>query len=204
MQPPSSSGHPPRWVPLPQAVELLGTTDTTLRRWIREGRVQAEAQPRAPGDSRIVYRVLVADPPPSTADPESDHPPLSTTDPPSPTDMIRAAVEPLEKRLVIADSQIAAQAETIRAQAETIGRLQSDAIHLSARTIELQAERDSVRAELEALRVTQSPKASNLATETPDPTPEQPIEPDPFPAPLPPTSNEVPWWRRWLGVVYGW
>ena len=157
--------------------------------------MQAEAQPRATGDTRIVYRVLVADPPPSATAPESDHPPPSATDPPSPTDLIRAAVEPLEKRLTVADSQIAAQGETIRVQAETIGRLQSDVIHLSARAIELQAERDAARAEFETLRASQSPSASNLTASVPGPAPEATQAPEPFRSPAP--APTLSWWRRW-------
>ncbi len=123
-----------RWVPLPEAVRLLRTTESTLRRWIREGKVQAEAQPRAPRGARIVYRVLVTyvpeDPAPSAADSESEQPPAAA-------ELISAAIAPyvdLNERLRAAHA----------GQAERIAELERDNSRLSA-------ERDAARAEVEEL-----------------------------------------------------
>jgi hypothetical protein len=59
----------------------------------------------------------------------------------------------------------------------------------------LEIERDAAHAELEA--------ASILAAEPPEPSSEPQSALDPFPAPLQPTPNGLPWWRRWLAAVYG-
>lgn len=114
--PPPSAG---RWVSFAEAQRILGLSETTLRRMIRQGRVTAEAQPRAEGDTRIIYRVLVTDPPsdpPSAAVSESAHPPPMRHDPP---DMLQEIASGLLERLVAADAVSATKdAEITRLHAE--------------------------------------------------------------------------------------
>ena len=77
--------HPPvdtpesaaRWVPFAEARQILGVSEGTLRRMIRDGKVVAEAEPREPVSSRIRYRIRI-DPPgdaPAAADSEAGETP---------------------------------------------------------------------------------------------------------------------------------
>jgi hypothetical protein len=67
-------------------------------------------------------------------------------------------------------------------------------------------ERARVLSDQLALAAPQSPPDASGATESPDPSGEEPVpQPDPFPAPLPPTPNERGWWKRLADVLgYGW
>jgi hypothetical protein len=135
MQPPTD---PPasaeRWVPFAEAQQILGLSETTLRRMIRQGKVTAEVLPRAEGDSRVVYRVLVTDPPASATirrGSESDHPP----------DISSGLLE-----------RLAAQDDTIAAKDAEIARIYAVALALAERAARAEARADLLAAELERLR----------------------------------------------------
>jgi hypothetical protein len=139
MQPPTD---PPasaeRWVPFAEAQQILGLSETTLRRMIRQGKVTAEVLPRAEGDSRVVYRVLVADPPASAAtrqDSESDHPP--DTRPDIATGLL---------------ARLAAQDDTIAAKDAEIARIYAENAELRERVGRAETRADLLAAELERAR----------------------------------------------------
>jgi hypothetical protein len=139
MQPPTD---PPasaeRWVPFAEAQQILGLSETTLRRMIRQGKVTAEVLPRAEGDSRVVYRVLVHDPPASAAirhDSESDHPPNIRPD---------IATGLLER--------LAAQDDTIAAKDAEIARIHAETADLRERVGRAETRADLLAAELERAR----------------------------------------------------
>ena len=108
-----------RWVSFAEAQRILGLSETTLRRMIRQGRVTAEAQPRAEGDTRIIYRVLVTDPPsdpPAATVSESAQPPVIHRDP---SDTLQEIASGLLERLAAADEHLAMKdAEIARINAE--------------------------------------------------------------------------------------
>jgi hypothetical protein len=72
-----------------------------------------------------------------------------------------------------------------------------------ARAEFLAAQLEMARSEIKALKAPESPVASNLTAESPEPIPVPGPAPGLFPAPLPPSPNAGPWWRRWLSAVYG-
>jgi excisionase family DNA binding protein len=86
-----------------------------------------------------------------------------------------------------------------------VDRLQRENRDLAGQVGFLTAQLAAAQEQITALQAPQdAPERSqgaNLASETPEPVPEP--RPDPFPEPLPPTPNGSPWWRRWLGALYG-
>lgn len=88
MQPPNDPPPPAagRWVSFAEAQRVLGMSEGTLRRAIRDGTITAEQRRRTPGsatDQRMVYEVLVMDPPAPASAYESDQPPPIRQEPPA-------------------------------------------------------------------------------------------------------------------------
>lgn len=148
-----------RYVSAEIAARRLGVSAATVRRRIRAGTLEGTIDRRPQGE---VYLVLAeALPPDSDVTPPDDSESVSPDS--DVASAIRAATEPLEKRLTLADEQIAAKDATILRQAEVIGRLQSDASHLARQVTDLtdrlataandlEAERTRMAAELEETR----------------------------------------------------
>lgn len=129
MQPPSPAS---RWVTFAEATAILRTTEPTLRRWIRLGRVTAEALPRdpqSPASARVTYRVLVPDDPsPAATTPDEGEPPPPATDPPPDlAAAIAAATAPWVERVAALDERNERQVALVVEQAQRIGRLQAEA-----------------------------------------------------------------------------
>lgn len=85
--PPAPAGY--RWASMPEAISALGKPETTIRRMIREGKLDGGQVPRNPDnprDTRSVWRILIPDPPPPAADTESAQPPEIRQEPPPPAD----------------------------------------------------------------------------------------------------------------------
>lgn len=143
-----SSDDPPvirqRWVPLSEAVVILGMPESTIRRLIRQDRLTGEQIPRDPGnlnDPRLVWRVrvpdlspLVIDPPAPVAESESEHSSDTRQEPPQsrhdPRDVILLqqmdTIADLHERLLSSYQQIV-EARAAEATAK------ADASHASAR-----------------------------------------------------------------------
>ena len=146
MQPPADP--PPsarRWVPFAEAMRLLGTSETTLRRLIRQGKVVAETEPRAPGDSRVVYRVLIpeppGDPPPSVTLSESEHPPAIRQEPPQDfSAALSVALGPLVAALDSERTERQKLAAEARLLAERAARAEAAAEHERAARERAEAE----------------------------------------------------------------
>jgi hypothetical protein len=145
-----------RFVPMAEAVQILGLSATTIRRKIASGELEAERITRPQGEAWLIR--VAGDLPLATADPPGAHheppgtlqesPGASHHAPPS-TDVLTVVVVPLLAEVAASRQTIERLGETIRDQAETIGR-QS--------------------AELEAARVQIQALTAPAAVESPDPT----------------------------------
>jgi hypothetical protein len=129
------------WLSLPDYARRTGTPESTVRAAIRKGTLEGHQEQRAPGDPRVVWKVWVDDPqeqPQEAAEPSADQ---IEPDPPSTSEtaitgipeIVRAAVEPWERRLEIADALIRANGETLERQAEQIAELREQRGRLEAR-----------------------------------------------------------------------
>lgn len=139
-----------RWVPFDQARMILRMSEGTLRRAIRDGTVTAEQRrrnPDSPTDQRMVYEVLIPNPPgePPLADVDSESPirQTSATDPPAATtralDVLAAALteERAERqRLAVENAELR----------ERVGRAEAEVASATASATILQAEIDRLRA----------------------------------------------------------
>jgi hypothetical protein len=156
MQPPNDPPPPDarRWVPMAEAERILGKPESTIRRWIREGRLTGEQVPRDPSnprDTRTVWQVLVTDAPASAAPSESEQPPTPATDAP-------AAVAWLQDRLDERDELVREKDAEARELLARIAALEREAGAATARAAslaeQLAAERERrERAEAEADRL---------------------------------------------------
>jgi transposase-like protein len=108
-------------VPIDQAARQLGVSPTTIRRWVKDGRIKAERVPRPQG-----YVVLVELPHTAPSEPAADHPPRVSTDLPTtaPTEMARADVM-ATYLAAYAEKITAPLVATIAEQAELIGELRT-------------------------------------------------------------------------------
>jgi excisionase family DNA binding protein len=180
MEPPSDShrgGYRPST--LPEAARILGVSESTVRRLVKAGKLEAERVLRPQGH---VWLVNVPSPSMDAAGTrqqvstaEGGHPP--TADPLAA--WTRTVLEPLVAELSLSR-------QTIERQAQQLGDLREERGRL---TVEL----EHARAQLAAAEVPREP----------DP----PIEPPPTPAPAAPTPNgqklTAPWWSRWWGWLGG-
>lgn len=143
-------------MPFAQAMQTLGETETTLRRMIREGRVQAEKRRRNPDsatDFREVYEVFIPDPP---ADPPSDPPAPATirhdSESEQPPDTRPDIASGLLERLAAMDATIATKdAEIARINAQAL-TLAERAAHAEALAAERERELERERQETARLR----------------------------------------------------
>jgi hypothetical protein len=139
-----------RWVSFDEARMILRMTEGTLRRAIKAGTITAEQRrrnPDSPTDHRMVYEVLVTDPPDDASDSKAVHPPgqspTSATDPPEAAtrvlDVLAAAlIEEREER-----QRLAAENADLR---ERVGRAEAEVASATATANTLQAEVDRLRA----------------------------------------------------------
>jgi hypothetical protein len=136
-----------RWVSLSEASRILKTPETTLRRMAVEGKIVAEREPRAPGDTRTVWRIRVDDPPddpPPSATPEGDQPPSASESTPATTEralaildtVLRANVETMDRQA----AQIDQYSELLRQETERRVRAEARADHLAEEAARLRAE----------------------------------------------------------------
>lgn len=151
---PSDDPPPPaeRWVPFEEAQAILGMSETTLRRAIKAGKIEAATFPRNPDnpkDRRIVYSVLVPDPPAAAPPSESGQPPPIRQEPPAPADVVAT-----ELLAMIRDQADQITGLNAQLRDETAGRasaearadtLQAHVTDLAQRLAEMQAERDALR-----------------------------------------------------------
>ena len=118
MQPPDSRQQ--RWVSFDEARMILRMSEGTLRRAIREGKVVAEQRRRSPDsatDLRMVYEVLVTDPPASASPSESVQAPTTSQEPPEATQALVETITGLvERNAVLSDRLTVAEREAGRAE----------------------------------------------------------------------------------------
>lgn len=130
---------------LPEAVRILGTPDTTVRRMIREGKIEAAQFPRNPdnpADKRSVYRVLL---PAADAPSESVQPPAPATEPPAATTALTAALETVSSLV----ERNAALSDRIAALEREAGQMEGRATAAETRAADLAitVERERTRAD---------------------------------------------------------
>jgi hypothetical protein len=139
-----------RWVSFDEARMILHMTEGTLRRAIKAGTVTAEQRrrnPDSPTDQRMVYEVLVTDPPDGANDSISSRPPgqspTSVTEPPETTTRVLdvLAVALTEERTE--RQRLAVENADLR---ERVGRAESMVASAMASASTLQAELDPLRA----------------------------------------------------------
>jgi serine/threonine protein kinase HipA of HipAB toxin-antitoxin module len=113
----------PRFVPVSEAVRILGLSATTIRRRIDAGELEAERVVRPQGTAFLVK--LPADASVRTEDelPRATEAPATPTDAPETHQDAPPGANGVAAVLVPLVAQLAAAHETIRAQAETIGGL---------------------------------------------------------------------------------
>lgn len=158
------AARPMPWLSLPDYARRTGTPESTVRALIRAGKLEAHQEQRAPGDPRVVWKVLVDDPqdqPPEHPQPASDvrvpsespQAPAAATEPPAaPT----RTLDMLEDRLDFADALIREErAERQRLVAEN-AELRERVGRAEQRADSLQAERDRLIADLDRLRARRS------------------------------------------------
>jgi len=165
-----------RFVPVSEAVRILGLSATTIRRKIDAGELEAERVVRPQGTAFLVK--VPANEPPRTAEPlqtlQGDpttphHAPLTNHDAPPGAEYLAAVVVPLV-------AQIDALRQTVERQADTIADLRED--------------RGRQAAELDAARAQVSTLEARTASQTGD-------APRELPTPL---SRLLALWR-WLVLV---
>jgi hypothetical protein len=160
------------FVSVSEAATRLGVSPTTVRERIRAGLLEAERVQRPQGSVFLVKLVVDERTTPDdeqirTGDAQDtpDHARASA-------ELISAAVAPLVGRLAVADSQIAAQAETIRVQSETIaglreerGTLAERAEHERGRAARAEAELTAEREARKALEARTAPQMGDAPRE---------------------------------------
>ena len=175
------------------AAEELGVSVATIRRMIRDGRLEGERVIRPQGTAFLVRLPIEASTSHAEASSTDQAARVMTRDNASSADMMmaawsRAVVEPLTRLIEDQQRQLNERAETIGRQAERLSVLE-----------------DRLRM-LEAPELQEGPSASNLTAQGPEPTegvpsePPEPLAPDPL---LPTTDGRQPWWRRcmdWLAA----
>jgi hypothetical protein len=165
MQSPDSRQPPAgRWVSFDQARMILGMTEGTLRRAIRDGKVVAEQRRRNPEsatDQRMIYEVLVTDPPAAAMPTESVSANEAAAEPPAAT---TKALDVLAEMTQAQSRQLIAQAETIADLRERAGRAETraetlhsqieqyaiDTMEQTERAVRAEAERDAAAARAQA------------------------------------------------------
>jgi excisionase family DNA binding protein len=183
-------------VTIDHAARQLGVSPTTIRRWVKDGRIKSERVARPQG-----YVVLVELPASAPSTPDQIDPPQVATAPPAtaPTEVARA--DAMASYLAAYAEKITAPlVATIAEQAELIGELKTRLAALKAPNPESTPESEpssgpaamwQARAETladqldQAQRAYQAPKPAPVAVE---PTPA--VEATPAPA-------VRPWWRFW-------
>jgi excisionase family DNA binding protein len=163
-------------VTIAEAVRILNISDSTVRRLIRAGRLEAQRVERAQG-----HVWLVKVPSPGQQPPAQPSRQLGATDrqpsaPPALAAWMVSVLEPVMAELSFSRQQLVSQAETI----------------------------GTLRAENDALRASQQPQAGPGAPDLPDPTTEPAPRPSPLPWPLPPYPNIrvlAPWLLGLLAIV---
>lgn len=108
------------WLSLPEYARQTGTPESTVRAMIRDGRLRAELEQRAPGDPRTVWRVWRDDPLAPAADASSGQPPSSSA---QESDLRQAATTEPSAAITGLLALIEADRATIRAHGETIVEL---------------------------------------------------------------------------------
>jgi len=131
------------------AARILGVSESTVRRLVRTGRLEAERVERPQG-----HAWLVKVPSPVTDQPSTDHhlgatTPTNQSGPGAMAAWVSSVLDPLVLELRMSR-------ETIAGQAERLGYVT--------------AERDAARAELAAVRASQAPQDANPGPEVPAPT----------------------------------
>ena len=181
-------------VSIDQAAAALNVSPSTVRRWVKEGRLPADRVATPQGH---VFRVHL--PAEGTETPATEASKVGSAAPSTAPVVAPSAeraeamaaynaalVAPLVAELAQTRVRMLEQADRIADQAEQIGALRA----------QLEQARDTIR----TLEAHQTHTASNLGAEPGEPTPE-PSEPSPEPPPLvtdpPPTVERRPWWRRW-------
>jgi len=157
MQPPDGSHRGGfQAVTLPEASRLLGVSESTVRRMIKAGKLEADRVERSQG-----HLWLIKLPSPSAS--AAGHPPTVATvegaNPPGPEALAAwsaAVLAPLVARM-------GEQEGVIRDQAEQLGRLGERLDHVTT-------ELGRARAEIQALRAPTAPESPEPAREAPAPT----------------------------------
>ena len=128
MQPPNGSHREGfQLVTLPEASRILGVSESTVRRMVKAGKLEADRVERSQG-----HLWLVKLPPPSS--PGGGHPPTVATaegSNPPPADALAAWSATILGPIM---ARMAEQEGTIREQAETIGELRARVSTLEAHT----------------------------------------------------------------------
>jgi hypothetical protein len=122
-----------RFVPVSEAVQVLGLSATTIRRRIEAGQLDAERLARPQG-TVLQVKVPLDAPVPTTDTPPhaNDAPstpqeaPATPQDAPARTDQLVAVVVPLVAQIDALRLTVERQAERIAEQAETIGSLRAE------------------------------------------------------------------------------
>jgi excisionase family DNA binding protein len=183
-----------RGVTIDHAARQLGVSPTTIRRWVKDGRIKSERVARPQG-----YVVLVELPASAPSTPDQTTPPQIATTPPAtaPTEVARA--DAMAIYLAAYAKKITAPlVATIAEQAELIGELKTRLAAFEAPKPDpdpeapvaamWQARAETLADQLDqAQRAYQAPKPETVTVE---PTPE--MEAVSAPAPR-------PWWRWWFG-----
>lgn len=136
---------------MPEAIRILGKPETTLRRLIREGKLEGAQYPRNPDnpqDRRNVWRILLPDAPLADTPSESDDPPPPATEPPAATMWLQELVSERDATIRAKDEQIADQAERMIEMARELGAAQADAAAAIARADDLAEQNAKQAAEL--------------------------------------------------------
>jgi hypothetical protein len=187
-QPPTEGVPPPsgagtfQGTSLPEAARMLGVSPSSIRRMIRDGRLEARRVLRPQGYAWEVSIPAGSGAPSAephhTPGPERFNPPgerPAPTKPEAAGAWLAPVLTPILAPLV---AELTASRLANEQKAETIGQLRERL--------------DYVTAELDALRASHSPVAATGAAGTPDPSTE------------PSTTQPATWWRRWWAAVYGW
>jgi excisionase family DNA binding protein len=193
-------------VTIDQAAVALRVSPSTARRWVKEGRLRSQRVSTPQGHA---FRVFLdrgsegVEPSTSDGSVSADGDRSKGVSEGSTATSTALSVERSEAMAAYNTALLAPLVAEIAASRQTIERQSAQLID-QAETIGRQAaELEAARDRITALEASHSPGASNPAAETSAPTSEPPPVSDPFPEPLPPTPNGSPWWRRWLGALYG-
>jgi hypothetical protein len=174
-----------RFIPVAEAVRILGLSATTIRRKIDAGELEAERIARPQGTAFLVK--VPSDEPadaPTRAEntPSTNHDaprtpqeaPLTHLDTPGRTDQLTAVVVPLVAQIDALRQTVDRQAEQLVSMSETIGRQ-------AERVANLEIENGHLMARIVALKA-----------------PQQRVDAPTAPESLPPIPKPPPaWWRAW-------